>query len=191
VLFAADMVGDLVILELKHLKDDFHPTHYTQIINYLKHWDKRLGLLINFGQERLRYKRIPFSSSDVTVESIGGWDILPEATRMAVLTAVENILSKIGDGYGVDVFKKLLMAELRFNEFDASTSLLSPAFDGLRFEEREVDVLSVGSDLMILVSVSASATDLCYLKTYMKQTNRLYGVLVSLNKSNIQLRGIQ
>ena len=38
------LVDDSVILELKHIRSDFHPVHYTQLINYLKGWGKRLGI---------------------------------------------------------------------------------------------------------------------------------------------------
>ncbi len=184
------LVDDLVILELKHLKEGFHPVHCTQIINYLKCWDKRLGLLINFGQEKLRYKRIPFSSPNVEIEYVGAWGELPDAVRGLVDQAMGRILSEVGLGYGADVFKTLLREELFFCGADVSPLCLTPEFNGQRFEMREVDVLSVDHDFMIGVAASTSATDLGYLKTYMKYSNTKNGVLVNLGHSETQLRGV-
>lgn len=55
------IVEDRVILELKHLDADFAEAHFVQIINYLKLWQKDLGILVDFGHEGLRYRRVPYT----------------------------------------------------------------------------------------------------------------------------------
>ncbi len=51
--FRADMiVEDKVILELKSV-EAMAPVHKKQLLTYLRLADKRLGLLINFGAERI------------------------------------------------------------------------------------------------------------------------------------------
>ena len=62
------VVEDRVVLELKHLRAGFAGSHSTQLINYLKYWDRDLGMLINFGLDRLRYERIPFTPISHTIE---------------------------------------------------------------------------------------------------------------------------
>lgn len=48
--YRADLiVGDKVIIELKSV-EKIVPVHYKQLLTYLKLADKRLGLLINFGE---------------------------------------------------------------------------------------------------------------------------------------------
>jgi len=37
------------------------PGKYFQIISYLKFWKKSLGLLVNFGQEKVKVERVPFA----------------------------------------------------------------------------------------------------------------------------------
>ncbi len=58
--YVADIVVDnKIILELKavsHLADE----HIAQTLNYLKATGYKLGLLINFGKEKLEYKRLIF-----------------------------------------------------------------------------------------------------------------------------------
>lgn len=51
--YRADIiVDDLIIIELKATEND-NPLFYKQLYTYLKLADKRLGLLINFNNERL------------------------------------------------------------------------------------------------------------------------------------------
>ena len=52
--FRADLiVEDKVIVELKSV-DTLAPVHAKQLLTYLKIADKRLGLLINFGEELMK-----------------------------------------------------------------------------------------------------------------------------------------
>jgi GxxExxY protein len=55
--FHADLlVEDAVIVELKAVRA-IAPEHHAQVINYLKAAGLPVGLLINFGQPRLEYRR--------------------------------------------------------------------------------------------------------------------------------------
>jgi GxxExxY protein len=56
--FFADLwVEDSVIVEIKTVSA-LLPQHSAQVINYLKATDVDIGLLINFGNPRLEYKRL-------------------------------------------------------------------------------------------------------------------------------------
>lgn len=50
---------DEIIVELKSSKE-FCPEDFAQILNYLKATERKVGLLINFGKERLEYKRFVY-----------------------------------------------------------------------------------------------------------------------------------
>ena len=59
--YIADIiVDDRVILELKSVKE-LHPAHEAQLTNYLKATGIEVGLLINFGSERVDIKRKVFT----------------------------------------------------------------------------------------------------------------------------------
>ncbi len=51
------MFEDLLIVELKCCRA-LTPEHQAQLINYLKAADKEVGLLVNFGNQKLEYKRL-------------------------------------------------------------------------------------------------------------------------------------
>ena len=56
--YEADFICyDKIIVELKALSD-LIPEHESQLLNYLKATKMRVGLLINFGQQSLEYKRM-------------------------------------------------------------------------------------------------------------------------------------
>lgn len=192
--FELDLLIDgLVILELKHIKTNFHPKHYTQIINYLKRWDESLGILINFGLEKLRYQRVPFTSVSGSTRNTGNWSELQSPTGKLVAASVNEVVCRHGLGYGADVYKKLIWAELEHAGGEIVKPSLSPRFGNLCFGERAVDAILIGTDLMVLVSASStgtSATDLGYLKTYMNQAGVRCGILVNIGSSEIQLRGV-
>lgn len=48
-----------IVLEIKAI-EKLNTNHISQILNYLKSSNLRLGLLINFGESSLKYKRIIF-----------------------------------------------------------------------------------------------------------------------------------
>jgi GxxExxY protein len=56
--FVADFVCfEKIILELKSIPD-LSIEHTSQVFNYLRATDMKLGILINFGAKSLQYKRI-------------------------------------------------------------------------------------------------------------------------------------
>jgi len=48
---------DKIIVEIKALSE-LNTIHESQVLNYLKATDFKLGLLINFGETSLKYKRL-------------------------------------------------------------------------------------------------------------------------------------
>jgi len=50
------VINDKVIVELKAVSE-FHPVHKAQIISYLKATRLKIALLLNFGTEKVEYKR--------------------------------------------------------------------------------------------------------------------------------------
>ncbi len=55
--FADFVCFDKIIIELKAL-DSLNSKHESQVLNYLKASNYKLGILVNFGSKSLEYKRI-------------------------------------------------------------------------------------------------------------------------------------
>ena len=59
--FEADfLIFDNIILEIKAQEGGLDK-HYKQVLNYLKASKREVALLVNFGEESLKYKRIVFT----------------------------------------------------------------------------------------------------------------------------------
>ena len=57
--FYADLlIDDKVIVELKAVPSPLAPIHEAQLINYLNATGVQVGLLMNFGQPKLQYRRL-------------------------------------------------------------------------------------------------------------------------------------
>jgi len=55
--FADIIVEDRILLELKAVRN-LAPEHLAQVLNYLKGTGLKTGLLINFGNKKLEYRRL-------------------------------------------------------------------------------------------------------------------------------------
>ncbi len=55
--FADLIVNNKILLELKAV-ENLNNLHKAQVLNYLKATGFKLGILINFGKERVEYKRL-------------------------------------------------------------------------------------------------------------------------------------
>lgn len=75
--YIADIiVEDLVVVELKCSKT-LSSEHQAQVINYLKVSGKPIGLLVNFGNQKLEYKRIEHPDNFTPPLLTGVWGGAP------------------------------------------------------------------------------------------------------------------
>ena len=189
------LVENRVILELKHIRTGFASQHYTQLINYLKCWEKDLGILINFGMERLYYKRVPHTPVSGEICFEGYWDSIesqmPDIAEK-ISASCKNVLALHGLGYGAESSKKILLRELAGQNLNPQSPEAAPSFNGIVFEQRILD--SVLVDKNILLSVTAfedtTAMELARLRSGMKHLSVPAGVLLNFGKSKLTLRGI-
>ena len=182
------IVEDKVILELKHIRKDFSPEHYTQLISYLKFWKKDLGLLLNFGGDRLRFKRVPYSPVQWELATAGKFDLLqknhPDQMK-SVLSACLNLLDEHGLGYSRNTCEKLLKCEMVSQGLAVWNAVANLRYGSLVLGERESDCLLVGSDFVVRISAmhdNTSSVDLVRLQSCMKQLKIESGLLVNFGK---------
>lgn len=190
------MVEDKVILELKHIRGSFASEHYVQLISYLKFWKKDLGMLMNFGGDRLYFKRIPYTPRQGELEVAGKWSDLrqkyPELLN-AVKVACSQVLTAHGLGYGRRSFEKLLMCELKYLGMGIQNPLVDLSFRGLKLGERYAEPFVVDSFLVVKVSAlleNTSSIDLARLQSCMVQVDVSCGMLVNFGKSTLLLRAV-
>lgn len=189
------LVENKIILELKHLCSGFCAQHFIQIINYLKNWGKDLGILINFGMERLSFKRVPYSPKKGTIRLAGKWDDLQgkvKESAESIFSSCGHILDQHGLGYGAESFKKILFQELQYQHQKVRMPEASPTFRSLSFGYRPVDALLLNETVLIRTTAfsDTTAVGLSRLQSAMKHLRLNEGALINFGKSELTLRGV-
>ena len=185
------LVEDTIILELKHILKPFAPTHHFQLINYLKFWRKNLGILINFGLDRLQSKRIPFTSVPGVIKRDESWDTLNSNTAKQIDLIFNSILSAHGLGYGGETYKKLFQTECAQRIIPCSIPSVTLKFEGACLGEKQIGAFCLDSNILISITAlneQSSATDMTRLLSYMRQTGLHTGLLANFGKTSLDLR---
>lgn len=191
------IVEDKVVLELKHIRTEFAPEHYTQLISYLKFWKMDLGLLMNFGMDSFRFKRVPYTPKKWELATAGEFDPLqkkyPEQVKR-VRCACLNVLEEHGLGYSRNTSEKLLKCEMKFQGLDVQNALVNLRYKEVDLGGRESDCLLVGSNFIMRTSAmhdNTSSVDLVRAQSCMKQLNIRSGLLVNFGRQDLLLRGVR
>ncbi len=193
------LVEDLVILELKAIQSNFSPDHSRQILEYLKFWNKRLGLLINFGFEKAIIKRMIYSKKEYAISE--NYDHLKnklsdeERNELAsVRKAILDVLQLHGLGYSEKIYYELLKAELTHKKIDWSTETeISVSFDGNFIRHFQLPFIVV--DRKFLIGVKAlgneiSSYDVARMMTYLRTSKMRLGLFLNFGKKQLEIRAI-
>ncbi len=191
------LVEDSIILELKHLMDRFHPAHMIQLINYQKFWEKDLGILLNFGLDRLQYERVPFTPRTGPLKINDAYKQFKEATPSkaeAVESIFQVVLDTHGLGYGKYVYRNLLRSECYFRNVTCEIPIIPLFYDSLNLGEKQADVFCVDSDILLLVSAqhdNSSAVHLARMLSYLRKTNLSDGIIANFGSNELQLKYVK
>ena len=188
------LVENKVILELKHIRTGFLSPHYIQIINYLKRWEKSLGILINFGLEKLYYKRVPYTPVEGEISFSESWnDFERQQPKLAesIRQSCKNILELQGLGYGADTFRKILFQELMFQKLSPEIPEVAPRFNDVSFESRPLNYIRLEGNALVATTAlnETTAADAARLRSAMKQITCPFGGLINFGKSKLTLKG--
>ena len=190
------MVEGKVVLELKHIREGFAPEHYVQLISYLKFWKKDLGLLMNFGGDRLYFKRVPYTSREGELGVAGKWSNLQQeypGLLNTIKAACSHILAEHGLGYSRNTVEKLLMCELKYLGVGIQNPLVDLSYGELKLGERYADSFVADPSLVVKVSAlpeNTGSIDLVRLQSCMTQIGVSCGMLINFGKSALLLRAI-
>ena len=187
------LVENKLVLELKHIVADFAPPHRCQLINYLKFWEKDLGILINFGLDRLKYERVPYTPVDGRVQHEDPLNKRVEAGASfdLVFSVLDRILNAHGLGYATKTYHGLFIAECRFRSIRCEPPLIRLNYKEHSLGEKQLDAFLINQDILVVISAltdSFSAIDFARLHSYMKQIKIQNGVLANFGKTALTIR---
>ncbi len=114
--FKADLITfNKIILELKSLQSGFIKPNYVQIISELKLWQMQLGLLVNFGLQKVEIERIPFTEKEKVIhenydgEFISVFKMKPLLIENRMICDIKTLHEKI-DFYDIAKIQSYLRA---------------------------------------------------------------------------------
>ncbi len=189
------LVEGKVIAELKHLSGSFARPHFSQVINYLAFWGKDLGILYNFGLQRLGYRRVPLLPTcapsvlqDVACRS------LSKAEREVydlVANAVRSVVDGHGVRYSVRCLKGLFRAEVNFQDLQCTVPAARLTYRSVELGRREVPAFLINGRCLTVISggpADCSARDRARLQAYLNHLQLQFGVLAHFGREGVRLQ---
>lgn len=189
-----------LVPELKHLTGAFEPEHVLQLKCYLKFWRIRVGLLFDFGKEKLLFQRYILDAPAVALPEAGellanlsstaNCRIIAEAVTQCVLL----VTAAHGFGYRDTTYAGLLRADF--------------AAEGIRSESDPVATVTVGTSplgesqfggfiverTLLLKALSQRdairPADRAIMQTWLRLLNLPVGVIVHFGKTNLELQWV-
>ena len=155
--FFSDVIADdKLLIELK-ATDGLQPIHYAQVLAYLKVTGLRLGILVNFGAEKLEVKRLPnFLSRRAPVppqcEDSSSSENLPDGGLTGEIRAIlYGIHSELGPGFMPMHYRRALQIDLRRSDIPFEVKKeITIRYCGRPIETRPVRLLIVDDKAMVL-----------------------------------------
>lgn len=199
--FEADFIAfDKIILELKTLKSKFIQANYVQIISELKLWEMRLGMLVNFGLQKVEIERIPFSEKSKTV--IENYDFIRElltkenrAYLAQLREAILYVFEAHGLGYGEVCCRKILETELDYRKIKyQNRSPIEVDYEGETVNVFKMKPLLVENRFICDIKALTDEIDLydiAKIQSYLRALNLRIGLIVNFGKNELEIRGVR
>ncbi len=202
-LFEADLiVWDEIILELKMLpfQTGFSGENYAQIIQYLKFYDKTLGLLVNFAKAKVDIKRVVLDKKessvceDYTLIKSYLSDIDRTYLRQ-IRYCLLNIHEQYGLGYPESVYRKILAIDLTHHQIPCATDLNIPVeWAAGKFISQETPHILVAEQYLVHIRSMLdypTSYDFTRTRTYLETLGLRFGFVVNFGKTELQIHGVK
>ena len=187
------------VAELKVLPgpETFAPEHFAQIISYLKFWRIETGLLLDFGKERLIYRRVVYTEqkpaildTSKIVEQVSGLSPHREIAH-GVCERIVRICREYGLGYRDTTYRGLIAADLKSDRI----SFVSDPVISIRIGENDLgntccNCFVVENEIALLVLAlrkQITTSDRAILQTYLKHLGLPYGLVANFGKRSLDL----
>jgi GxxExxY protein len=188
--FEADLVFERKLIpELKALRGEFAPEHFTQLLSYSKFWRIRKGMLLDFGKPSLVQKRVIYTSKTGNFPAITVPEFVtdPELARELVRLA-DQCLTVIGFGYRETTWTGLMSAALRAEQLPF---VVSPSVTVPNVGTTSLRCLVINNQAVITVTAlghEVTAIDRACLQTYLRLLGLPWGISFHFGKAQADLK---
>ena len=193
------LVEDRVVIEIKAMRESFAQEHYVQLFSYFKATQRRVGFLVNFGQEQVVDERFLFDEKPFALDE--NWDsvtgIIVGDERDRLMLARQSLIEvgqEFGFGYGDVTYRKLLAAVVEAKHVIVHEKpFAQPQFHHDPVGHFECQCLRIGSEIIALVLALKEGfqrLDLLIGESYLRNLGLRFGVVANFAKDRLQLHGI-
>jgi GxxExxY protein len=199
--FEADfIVFDKIILELKAVQSQFLQAHYVQIISELKLWQLRLGLLVNFGLQKVEIERMPFSEKAKEVNENYDYikNYLTDADRTILAKlrdAILYVLEVHGLGFGQSIYQKIMSIEIDYRQIKYQNRFPIK----VKYDEEIISLFKMKPLLIenrLICDIKALVDeidfyDIARIQSYLRSLGLKIGIIVNFGRKGLEIRGIR
>lgn len=187
--FEADLVFERKLIpELKALRGEFAPEHFTQLLSYSKFWRIRTGMLIDFGKPSLVPKRVIYTSKTGVFPEVTEPEFVTDAALAGELVIANQCLADIGFGYRETTWTGLMSAALRAEQIPF---VVSPTVVVPNVGTTSLRCLVINNQAAITVTAlghEVTAIDRACLQTYLRLLGLPLGISFHFGKAQADLK---
>jgi GxxExxY protein len=197
--FFVDMLAEgKLLIELK-VGETLYPIDQAQVITYLKVADLKLGILVNFGGDRLEFKRIPnFTSSRspqrIEVKTVPSSQLLyPELVGLlrAILYEIHN---ELGPGFMPMHYRRATQIELRLHDIPYVVQKeITIQFCGQPIETRETRLIIVDDKVLVAPTAVRHITPKLKgrFRQYLKRLGLKIGLIANFHTPSLEIETVR
>ena len=193
------VVWDQITVELKALSREVGQAEFVQIFDYLKCRQDRLGLLVNFGLDRVQVERIVFDPPVTAfVQDWQYWTGTIQAEDRAVGLAVRDALCDVyaahGTGYGEEVLGRLIQCAIRNRGLRMTVSPVSKAYyRSVVVDESPIDGILIEDRILLVATALLDENQFAVNRglSYLKALGLGWGIAVDFGKRGVQMSGLR
>lgn len=195
-----DFVGwNAISIEIKALPHKLATSEWVEVVDYLKCRGDSLGLLVNFGLDRVHVERIVYEPRQTTL--LEDWKVwsgtIQGADRdagMAVRDALHSIYSAHSTGYGTEVISKLLPFALKRRGLAVVEGPIAKSyFHDIEVHESPLDCLVIDGRILLVYTALFDSNEFNVSRglSYMKALGLAWGVAVNFGKDQATITGLR
>lgn len=193
------VVDDRLVVEIK-VVEALQPIHKAQVLAYLKVSGLKLGILVNFGGERVVFERIPNFISQPSVarnrdkSSNAADDLLYTELTGELRDVLYEVHSKLGPGWFPMHYRRACQVELRLRDvpFEKLTEI-TIQYRGQPIERRDVRVIVVDRKVLLMpVTVRQITTDMrLKVRHYLSVLNLRLGLIANFHAPSLEIETVR
>jgi GxxExxY protein len=197
-LFPDFVAWSAIPIETKALPRKLGPSDWVQLLNYMNCRGNSLGLIVNFGLDRVHVERVIHEPHETRlVENWDRWQATiggtARDTGMKMRDAVHAIYRAHSTGYSDDIVSKLMLCALRNREVTIVVNPLAKAmYRNTEVHESSIDCVLVNNEIVLVHTAlfESNGFNISRGLSFMKALGVSFGLAVNFGKNIVEITAL-